>query len=298
MMHYLELPKNNMNPMHEKLICLLGARGLVGTHLIPLLRERGFAIHAHTRRNPSKAEQFPNVIWHAITPEDPLAKSPICISMMPLWELPFYFRNLKDADIKRLIAFSSTHVIAPIESLDYSQRQMAVRLAAAEEKVAAWADKNKIQWTILRPTMVYDEGKDRSITPIANFIKRFGFYPIIGKGSGLRMPVFAGDLADAIIKLLETDHEWANYYVLSGGEALTYKGIVTKIFRALDEEPFIIHIPWWLVTGTLWMTQIFPRFRHLPPSLALRTQVDQTFPHEDAKNDFAYNPRAFRPVFR
>lgn len=284
--------------MNEKLICLFGARSMVGAHLIPMLRSRGYAIHGYTRKDPKTAEQFPDIIWHQIMPSDDFARSPLCISMMPIWELPGYFRQMKEAGIKRLIVFSSTSIFAKAESSDPAERQLAARLARAEDKIAEWAERYKVQWTILRPTMIYDEGKDKNISAVASFIRKYGFFPIVGRGSGLRSPVYAGDLADAVIKLLEMERSWINYYNLSGGENLSYNDMVKRIFAALGEEPMILHLPQSLLTYAIKAARILPQFRTLTPGLAGRMQINQVFSHDDAVSDFGYNPRAFHPQFR
>lgn len=284
--------------MNEKLICLFGARSLIGARLIPMLRQHGYAIHGYTRRNTSSVEHFPDVIWHQIKPLDEFAKSPLCISMMPIWELPGYFRQMREAGIKRLIAFSSTSVFAKAESSDPAERQLAARLMRAEEKIYEWAQQYTEKWTILRPTLIYDEGKDRNVSAIAAFIKKYGCFPIVGKGSGLRSPVYTGDLADAVIRLLGTDHQWKYFYNLSGGENLTYNDMVLRIFAALDEDPMILRLPQGLLEYAIKAARILPRFRQLTPGLAQRMQIDQVFPHREAVNDFAYNPRAFHPQFK
>jgi len=49
-----------------------------------------------------------------------------------------------------------------------------------------WAKAHGIEWVILRPTLIYGSGVDKSIEVMAKFIKRFGVFPLYGKGSGLR----------------------------------------------------------------------------------------------------------------
>ena len=59
----------------------------------------------------------------------------------------------------------------------------------------AACERNNVEWTILRPTLIYEAGRDTNITPLSRLIRRFGFMPLVGGGSGLRQPVHAEDLA-------------------------------------------------------------------------------------------------------
>jgi hypothetical protein len=53
-------------------------------------------------------------------------------------------------------------------------------------------------WTILRPTLIYGAGIDRSITPIVQRALRLRLFPIPLAG-GLRQPVHADDIARAVV---------------------------------------------------------------------------------------------------
>ena len=279
----------------EKSIGLLGARSLVGKHLVPLLIEQEFSIHAITR---SQQQQTSGVTWYNVHSITNWPKSSLWISMIPIWVLPSYFSALEKAGIQRLIAFSSTSRLVKIDSSDASERKLAETLAEAEEKISAWATKHNIKYTILRPTLIYDEGKDKNISMIASFIRKFGFFPVVGNGSGLRTPVYAGDLATAVMQILNLPDTKTPYYNLSGGESLTYNDMVARIFKAMHRNPRILHVPAMLLVYAIRCARILPRFKHWTTGIAVRMQKDQVFSSEDAIQDFAYNPRAFYPILK
>lgn len=92
-------------------------------------------------------------------------------------------------------------------------------------------------WVILRPTLIYGRGRDRNITVIARFIRRFGFFPVLGRATGLRQPVHAEDVALACHRALEAPAATNRAYNISGGETVTYREMVRRVFLALEGGP-------------------------------------------------------------
>lgn len=106
--------------------------------------------------------------------------------------MPAALPHLFNPSLKRAVVFSSTSVITKLDSEIDAEREMLTRLADAEQKIAAACEKNNVGWTILRPTLIYAEGRDTNITPLSRLIRRFGFMPLIGGAAGLRQPVCGG----------------------------------------------------------------------------------------------------------
>src|SRR5207253_11445014 len=116
--------------------------------------------------------------------------------------------------LKRLVAFSSTSVITKQNTEVAAEREMVRRLAAAEQKIADICRQHGIGWTILRPTLIYAEGRDTNIQPLSRLIRRFGFMPLVGGAPGLRQPVHAEDLAIAAIAAARSDAAIDKFYSL------------------------------------------------------------------------------------
>ena len=89
----------------------------------------------------------------------------------------------------------------------------------------------------MRPTLIYGLGKVKNVREIAALIKRFGFFPIVGAGNGKRQPVHAEDLARACVSALLTETAANRAYNISGGEVLTYREMVNRIFASLADAP-------------------------------------------------------------
>jgi nucleoside-diphosphate-sugar epimerase len=197
--------------------------------------------------------------------------------------------------LKRVVAFSSTSVITKQDTEVASERVMIKRLAAAEQQIAAICEQRGIGWTILRPTLIYAEGRDTNITPLSRLIRKFGFMPLVGGGPGLRQPVHAEDLAVAAIAAAKSDAAINKFYSLPGLETMTYREMIGRVFDGLGLPRRFVPVPPWL-----WRMS-FAAAKPLYPSanvaMGIRMMKDMTFDSVPAKQDIGWSPRAFKPEF-
>jgi len=220
---------------------------------------------------------------------------PLWISLMPIYALPDYFTMLSGYDLRRIVCLSSTSVFTKTQSSDPAETTLVAQFVESERRLIAWAEANNIEWVILRPTLVYGGGRDLNVSEIARFIGRFGFFPLLGAGKGLRQPVHAQDVAFACCRAL-TGKACANRaYNISGGETLTYRDMVSRIFAGLGRVPRILTVPYWAFAVAVRAAKILPRFRALSPAMARRMNQDMVFDHAEAAEDLGFRPRPFRP---
>lgn len=269
-------------------ILILGASSLVGGFLLPRLEAAGLPFTAVSRQ--------PHDCWlqaDLATPEGPAAlpPAPIVICLAPAWVLPEALETLKANGMKRLIAFSSTSVVTKAASPIESERKTARDLDRGEAAVRS----SGVDWTILRPTLIYAEGRDGNISRLASIIRRFGMIPLSGRASGLRQPVHADDLAFAVLQVLASPATHGRDYDLSGSETLSYRAMVERIFKALGKRPRIITVP-----PALWRAAFSLAAPLLPGAtgeMGVRMERDLVFVNRKATADFGWKPRGFDPKF-
>jgi len=151
---------------------------------------------------------------------------------------------------------------------------------------------------ILRPTLTYGLGQDKNISEIIRLIRRLGFFPLLGQAKGLRQPVHAEDVAAACLLALERNSIINHAYNLSGGEILTYREMVKRIFIALGRHPGLISIPSGLFRPASTLVRLFPRYRHWNIAMAERMNTDLVFDHSEAARDLSFKPRNFHLTSR
>ena len=261
---------------------------------------RGAPVFAFSRAAvpPVARSVSADIRWHQlpVSPNAWRASIPHWIAVCPLWAVPEHFPLLEAAGARRLVALSSTSRFTKRDSSAATERAIAARLAAAEDEVLDWARARGITATILRPTMIYDGIHDQNVARIARFIRRVGFYPVAGAAGGLRQPIHADDVAAACLAAVRCDR-LHDAYDLSGGETLTYRDMVRRIFTWLDRPPRLATIPLPLVRAATPLVSLLPGLESLP-TMAARMNEDLVFDHAAAARDFGFQPRAFSLPFR
>ena len=280
-------------------IRVLGATSLVGTRLLPQLRQAGWNVTAYSRRAVNQVGD--GVTWRqigcapaALAPlpvENGYSPSWICVA--PIWTLPEYFALLETQGVRRVVVLSSTSRFTKDGSSDPEEQAVAHRLAEAEARVQTWAESRGVEWVILRPTLIYGLGRDKNITEIARFIRRFGFFPLFGKADGLRQPIHAEDVATACLSALQAPAAANHAYNLSGGETLAYRDMVARVFSALGRRPRLMHVPLSFFRVAIVLLRCLPRYREWSAAMAMRMNVNLLFDHTPATRDFAFQPRGF-----
>lgn len=226
---------------------------------------------------------------------EPLGVIENWVCLAPIWTLPEHFPLLEAHGAKRLVALSSTSRFTKKSSPSSAERELAMQLAKGEEEVLELAGSAGCIPVILQPTLIYGLGKDKNVAEIARFIRRFGFFPLFGEGSGLRQPVHVDDVAAACSAALQMVSVKKSSYVLSGEEVLPYRVMVERIFAGLGRRPFFVRCPLWLFFLAVRIAKLLPSFKGLTTEMAVRMNKDQNFEHTDAKNDLGFSPRSFRP---
>lgn len=264
---------------------------------MPLLAGAGYRVLAYTRQSCFSRVNKENIEFRQLNSEtvrsslDPISNW-ICLA--PIWVLQQHFPLLLAHGIKRIVVLGSTSVFTKQNSSSDLEQEVVKKLAEGEQSLILWATEHEIEWVILRPTLIYGNGKDRNICEIARFIRRFGFFPLLGEAQGLRQPVHVNDVAAACVNALTTKRVSNCAYNLSGAEQLNYREMVVRVFHALGKSVRFVKIPAPLFYGAVICVRILPRFRKLSFAMAERMQTDMVFDYTAAMVEFHFEPSNFK----
>lgn len=217
------------------------------------------------------------------------------ISISALRFLPRLIPAAAKSGVRRIIAFGTTSRYSKAASHDVAEREFVGGIANAETEIARLCAQHGIEWTLFRPTLIYGCGLDRNVSLIARLIQRFHCFPLFGGARGKRQPVHADDLAQACIDALDNPATYGKAYNLSGGEVLTYREMVERIFDVLGKPRLFVPVPLIFFRFAMWAIARIPRYRDFSPEMARRMNEDLVFDHSEAARDFGYAPRPFRP---
>lgn len=288
-----ELPETG--EFHGRTVLVTGATSQVGLCVVRRLISSGAAVLALSRGDaiPFDHERLRwikgDLTDEALHLEDYLVD--LAVHCAPLWHLPPTLKMLAAAEVKRVIAFGSTSIFGKAMSRNTHEKEVVEQLTRAEADLAAGCDALGIQWTLLRPTLVYGVGLDVNVTSLAHIIDRYGFFPVYPPAFGRRQPVHADDLAMAVLQAAATAESVGKAYNVSGGEVLTYRQMLERLFAVCGRPPRIVATT--LLPFLLDMAGWVSRKKHINGEIARRMNDDLIFFHDDARRDFGFHPRPF-----
>jgi nucleoside-diphosphate-sugar epimerase len=150
-----------------------------------------------------------------------------------------------------------------------------------------------LDYTILRPTMIYGTSRDRNMWRLIKFMRLSPIVPIFGDGKYLQQPIYVDDVAAAILGCLKADVTIGKSYNIAGKRALTYNEVIDTIAKAMNKRVWKLHIPSKPVVGLL---KLFEKI-HIPFPIkaeqVLRLNENKDFSYAEAGRDFGFSPLSF-----
>lgn len=195
----------------------------------------------------------------------------------------------------RIVVISSTSVFTKLDSSDADERHSIEDLVSAERRIVNLCQQAGTAWTILRPTLIYREGRDRNVTQIARLVERLGVMPLYGAANGRRQPVHAEDLALGAIAAARSPVAINRAYCAPGLETITYREMTGRIFDALHRPRRFAPLP-----PPVWRAAFSlakPLYPHITPAMGERMVIDLAFDASEACTDFGWQSRPFKPAF-
>ncbi len=281
----------------SKTLLVTGASSMVGGVLIDQLLDEGFSVIAVSRskevqRNNTRFRWFNHEYMHKVNEENfPIVHA--VIHLAPIWSLPDFLPSFSRLGVKRIVALSSTSVLAKKISTDLRERDMADLLAQGEQKTIAYSCHHGIALIVIRASMIYDGMKDQNISRLLRFINRYGFFPLAGNGAGLRQPVHVEDVAAACVQSLDGQFAFGKTYTISGGQVLSYKDMINELFYSLSKTPRFLSIPVRGMRRAMSFVFRIVNKSNLSPAMIDRMTADLCYSHAEAAQDFAYQARPF-----
>lgn len=273
---------------------VFGGSGQIGAPLLDRLHHDGWTIHAVSRSGQAPR---PGVHWLrgdlAHVEGLPAAVDAI-FSCGPLDHFGRWYATTPVC-APRIVAFGSTSIAVKSHSADAGERDLARRLAQGERTVFDTAAARDAGATLLRPTLVYGAGRDRSLSRIARLAARWGRFPLPRDARGLRQPVHVDDLAAAALACVDAGASHGRAYALPGGETLPYREMVARVLDALSPPPRLVELPAPVFALAMSGARILGRAQGFSRAAAIRLREDLVFDASPACTDFGYAARAFHP---
>jgi nucleoside-diphosphate-sugar epimerase len=199
-----------------------------------------------------------------------------CASM-GFGHIPPLMKTLEASAVKRAVLVSTTAIFT---SLPAPSRTVRLDAEAAVQD-------SSLDWTIVRPTMIYGTERDRNISRLLRHLRRWPVFPLCG--NGLWQPVHVEDVADAVVSALDSPSTVGRAYNLPGAAPLRFTELIRTAAQAVGRR-HVLQIPVPISAAALAARLT----RVVTPEQVHRLAEDKTFDYAAATRDFNYHPRTFK----
>jgi nucleoside-diphosphate-sugar epimerase len=150
-----------------------------------------------------------------------------------------------------------------------------------------------LEWTIVRPTMIYGACGDRNMERLLWALAKSPVVPVPGGGRRLQQPVHVEDLAGAITTVAAKREAVGCAYDLAGPEPLTLRDAILEAGRAIGRSPRLVPVP---LRATVAALHAYERLAPRPRIRAEQVErlaEDKAFDITAACTELGYSPRPF-----
>ncbi|MBL0162262.1 MAG: NAD(P)H-binding protein [Xanthomonadales bacterium] len=275
---------------------VIGGSGQIGRFLIPQLLEAGHDVLALSRT--PRASTRPGLEWlhgdvFAHMPDLPALD--MIFSLGPLNGFAEWLATAKLRGKPRIVAFGSMSAASKRDSQDPAERALAQTLRNAERSLAEAAVSADLGWILLRPTLIYGAGLDRSLSPLARIGARWHVFPDLRGANGLRQPVHAEDLASICRTAVQTDVAIGRSFDLGGGERLTFATMLDRVRHSLATWTLPLPVPRFALGSGLALAARAGLWSGLGAQTVVRLDKDLLADDGPIRGLLGWSPRPFRP---
>jgi uncharacterized protein YbjT (DUF2867 family) len=147
--------------------------------------------------------------------------------------------------------------------------------AAADSRYAASKGEGELRVraafpdaAILRPSLVFGP-EDKFFNRFASLARVLPFLPLIGGGHTRFQPVFAGDVADAVVRSIQDPAARGKTFELGGPNVYSFKELMQIILRETCRKRFLVPVPFFLASIKAVFLQFLPNPLLTPDQVTL-----------------------------
>ena len=198
-------------------------------------------------------------------------------------------RNIIDASIKAgvkhfILVSSASVTYAHTTPYSLSKRETE-RLIS--EQIA-------VKWTIVRPTLAYNESGGEEFNMFLAYLKKYPFVPFIGAGRSLKRPVHCDDLMKGFLAVAGNAKSYGKTYAFSGGEAIAIRDMAKLMLKHVGQKKLFITIPIPICRIVAFFAERLQKRPILTWNAIAGVMQDANSDNSEARADLDYRPISFR----
>ncbi|AZO12743.1 MULTISPECIES: complex I NDUFA9 subunit family protein [unclassified Mesorhizobium] len=259
-------------------VAVFGGTGFLGRRIVERLLDKGFEVRAvsrHARAAVGSAAKASDQVKADILDRSSIgpaiAGSDAVVNAVSLYiehgDLTFERMHVaaaadlasaaREAGVKRLAHISGI-------GADPRSRSRYIKARGRGED----AVRNSFPDTIILRSAVMIGPDDAFLTTLIRLVRLLPIYPLFGQGATRLQPVYVGDVAEAVSRLLAGPIQNAPTFEVGGPRILRYSELVREIARMFGARPILVPMPfaaWSALAGAA---------EFLPTPALTRNQVD------------------------
>lgn len=242
----------------DRLITIIGGSGFVGRHIVRALARRGYRIRVACRR--------PDLAGHL----QPLGNTGQIMAVQANVRYPASLEAACDGayaviNLTGVLhssgaqSFDAVHVFgaeASARAAKAARARVFIQMSAigadasskseyarSKAEGEARARANYPGAIVLRPSIVFGP-EDDFFNRFADLARFSPFLPLIGGGETRFQPVFAGDVGEAVARLVDAGEADGKTYELGGPEAFSFKQLMRFTLDTINRSRLLLPLPW------------------------------------------------------
>jgi nucleoside-diphosphate-sugar epimerase len=195
----------------------------------------------------------------------------------------------RKAAVEHFIYVSSASVVYPRTTPYSRSKRECERLVKAAEG---------LNYTIVRPTLVYEDHGGQEFVLFLDYLKKFPVVPFIGSGQAKKRPVHVDDLIDGLLKLAGCRRSYNQSYNLCGAEEISIVELAHLMLKHNGLEKPFISVPVPLCKLIALGLRAVMKNPPLTLSAIAGITQDASLDSSSAERDLGYQPIGVREGFQ
>jgi len=287
-----------------------GAAGVMGARLTARLQKAGWKVRALVLPFDPLRSRIERLGCEVREGDigDPSTLSGVCDGVDLVYHLAAVIISHDPSVFQRVNRDGTAHVVAEAQrsrvghfvyvssaSVTYPRR---TRYAESKLQAEQLVKSAGLPYTIVRPTLVYEQGGGQEIMMFLDYLKRFPLVPFIGSGTAQKRPVWSEDVVDGLERLAGAVVAHGKTYNFSGGEAISMRELAELLLKYHDRPRPILPLPVWACRAVAASLAVLMKKPPLTSSAIAGIVNDANLDPSEAMQDLGYAPLGVRAGFQ
>jgi uncharacterized protein YbjT (DUF2867 family) len=244
----------------DRLITIIGGSGFLGRHIVRALARRGYRMRVACRRPDLAGHLQPlgntgQIMTVQANVRYPTSLAAACEGAYAVINLTGVLYSAGAQSFDAVHAFGAE---ASARAARTAGARLFIQMSAigADPGGAAQYARSKAEGErrareqfpgaiALRPSIVFGP-EDSFFNRFANMARFSPFLPLIGGGGTKFAPVFAGDVGEAVARLVDRGEADGKTYELGGPDVLSFRQLMEFTLGTIERKRLLVNVPWGL----------------------------------------------------